>query len=147
MDLAPRAGLTAPTVIGGERTKQYILETTGGGAAILDYDDDGWPDIFLVSGARLDEAGAPSRLYRNRGDGTFADVTSRSGLDAKGWGQGVCAGDYDNDGRVDLFVTYYGQSVLYRNQGGGLFADTTRPAGLDRARALQHGLRVPRLRP
>jgi hypothetical protein len=130
VDLAPRAGLTAPTVIGGERTKQYILETTGGGAAILDYDDDGWPDIFLVSGARLDGAGAPSRLYRNRGDGTFADVTAASGLDRQGWGQGVCAGDYDNDGRVDLFVTYYGQSVLYRNQGGGVFADTTRPAGL-----------------
>jgi enediyne biosynthesis protein E4 len=130
VDLAPRAGLTAPTVIGGERTKQYILETTGGGAAILDYDDDGWPDIFLVSGARLDGTGAPSRLYRNRGDGTFADVTAASGLDRQGWGQGVCAGDYDNDGRVDLFVTYYGRSLLYRNQGGGVFADVTGRAGL-----------------
>ena len=130
VDLAPRAGLHAPTVIGGEREKQYILETTGGGVAIFDYDDDGWPDIFLVSGARLDGTGAPSRLYRNRGDGTFADVTAGSGLDRQGWGQGVCAGDYDNDGRVDLFVTYYGQSVLYRNQGRGMFADATRPAGL-----------------
>ena len=130
VDLAPRAGLTAPTVIGGERTKQYILETTGGGAAILDYDDDGWPDVFLVSGARLDGTGAPSHLYRNRGDGTFADVTAGSGLDRQGWGQGVCAGDYDNDGRVDLFVTYFGQSVLYRNQGGGVFTDVTRGAGL-----------------
>ena len=130
VDLAPPAGLTARTVIGGEREKQYILETTGGGAAILDYDDDGWPDIFLVGGARLDGTGAPSRLYRNRGDGTFADVTAASGLDRQGWGQGVCAGDYDNDGRVDLFVTYYGQSVLYRNQGRGVFADATRPAGL-----------------
>ncbi|HEY8151042.1 MAG TPA: CRTAC1 family protein [Vicinamibacteria bacterium] len=130
VDLAPSAGLTAPTVIGAERTKQYILETTGGGAAILDYDDDGWPDIFLVNGSRLDGEAAPSRLYRNRGDGTFADVTDRSGLHRRGWGQGVCAGDYDNDGRVDLFVTYYGQSVLYRNQGGGVFGDATRPAGL-----------------
>jgi hypothetical protein len=132
VDVAPRAGLTARTVIGGERTKQYILETTGGGAAILDYDDDGWPDVFLVNGSRLGGGTAPSRLYHNRGDGTFADVTAGSGLDRQGWGQGVCAGDYDNDGRVDLFVTYYGQSVLYRNQGGGVFADTTRPAGLMR---------------
>jgi hypothetical protein len=130
VDLAPTAGLTGRTVIGGVQEKRYILETTGGGAANLDYDDDGWPDIFLVSGARLDGAGAPSRLYRNRGDGTFADVTTGSGLDRQGWGQGVCAGDYDNDGRVDLFVTYYGQSVLYRNQGGGVFIDVTRPAGL-----------------
>jgi hypothetical protein len=130
VDLAPKAGLTARTVIGGEKEKAYILETTGGGAAILDYDDDGWPDVFLVNGARLDGAGGPSRLYRNRGDGTFADVTAASGLDGQGWGQGVCAADYDNDGRVDLFVTYYGQSVLYRNQGGGVFADVTRPAGL-----------------
>jgi hypothetical protein len=130
VDLAPSAGLAVPTVIGDVRAKQYILETTGGGAAILDYDDDGWPDIFLVSGARLDGAGAPSRLYRNRGDGTFADRTAVSGLDRQGWGQGVCAADYDNDGRVDLFVTYYGQSVLYRNQGGGVFGDATRSAGL-----------------
>jgi hypothetical protein len=130
VDLAARAGLTVPTVIGGARAKEYILETTGGGAAILDYDDDGWPDIFLVNGSRQGEAGPPSRLYHNRGDGTFADVTAGSGLDRRGWGQGVCAGDYDNDGRVDLFVTYYGQSVLYRNQGGGVFGDATRPAGL-----------------
>jgi enediyne biosynthesis protein E4 len=130
VDLAPSAGLTNPTVIGGARAKQYILETTGGGAAILDYDDDGWPDVFLVNGSRLDGPPGLSRLYRNRGDGTFADVTEGSGLDRRGWGQGVCAGDYDNDGRVDLFVTYYGQSVLYRNQGGGAFRDVTRAAGL-----------------
>jgi enediyne biosynthesis protein E4 len=129
VDLAPSAGLTAPTVIGGERTKEFILETTGGGAAVLDYDGDGWPDVFLVNGARREGAAAPSRLYRNLADGTFADVSARSGLDRVGWGQGVCAGDYDNDGRTDLFVTYYGQSVLYRNQGG-TFVDTTRAAGL-----------------
>ncbi len=130
VDLAPHAGLTAQTVMGGARAKQYILETTGGGAAILDYDDDGWPDVFLVNGRRLGGEAAPSRLYKNQGDGTFADVTGRSGLDGRGWGQGVCAGDYDNDGRVDLFVTYYGQSLLYRNQGGGVFSDATRTAGL-----------------
>lgn len=134
VDLAPGAGLTARTVIGGERTKEYILETTGGGAAILDFDDDGWPDVFLVNGSRLGGSDpSPSRLYRNLGDGTFADVTATSGLARSGWGQGVCAGDYDNDGRVDLFVTYYGQSALYRNQGGGVFADSTRAAGLSSA--------------
>jgi len=134
VDLAPSARLAARTIIGGERTKDYILETTGGGVAIFDYDDDGWPDIFLVNGSRLGGFGGedppPSRLYRNLGDGTFADVTDKSGLGHRGWGQGVCAGDYDNDGRVDLFVTYYGQSVLYRNQGNGVFSDTTRAAGL-----------------
>jgi hypothetical protein len=133
-DIAPSAGLTARTVIGGERTKQYILETTGGGAAILDYDDDGWSDIFLVNGAALEkpEGTEPplSHLYRNAGDGTFTDVTAKSGLTGRGWGQGVCAGDYDNDGRADLFVTYYGDQILYRNSGDGTFSDVTRRAGL-----------------
>jgi len=133
-DIAAPAGLTARTIIGGERTKQYILETTGGGVAILDYDDDGWPDIFLVNGARLpasNGAAAPmSHLYRNNHDGTFADVTRKAGLSATGWGQGVCAGDYDNDGHVDLVVTYYGQQVLYRNNGDGTFTDVTRASGL-----------------
>jgi len=133
-DIAAAAGLTARTIIGGDRTKQYILETTGGGLAILDYDDDGWPDLFFVNGARLasaDGGAAPvSHLYRNNHDGTFADVTRGAGLSATGWGQGVCAGDYDNDGRVDLFVTYYGRQVLYRNNGDGTFADVTRASGL-----------------
>ena len=133
-DLAAAAGLTARTVIGGEHTKDYILETTGGGVAILDYDNDGWPDIFLVNGARLAQASpdtAPaSHLYRNRGDGTFVDVTEKAGVGGRGWGQGVCAGDYDNDGDVDLFVTYYGDQVLYRNNGDGTFSDVTRQSGL-----------------
>ena len=133
-DLAAAAGLTARTVIGGERTKQYILETTGGGVAIVDYDNDGWPDIFLVNGARLansktDEAPV-SHLYRNNGDGTFADVTEKAGVAGHGWGQGVCAGDYDNDGYIDLFVTYYGHQVLYHNNGDGTFSDVTRRSGL-----------------
>jgi enediyne biosynthesis protein E4 len=133
-DLARAAGLTVRTVIGGERTKQYILETTGGGAAIVDYDDDGWPDIFLVNGARLASAAndAPpvSHLYRNNHDGTFADVTGKAGVGGSGWGQGVCAGDYDNDGHIDLFVTYYGKQILYRNNADGTFGDVTRAAGL-----------------
>ncbi|MET0212974.1 MAG: CRTAC1 family protein [Vicinamibacterales bacterium] len=144
-DLAAAAGLRARTVIGGEQTKQYILETTGGGVAIVDYDSDGWPDIFLVNGARLEsapfdsvtlaqgrpgEAAPVSHLYRNNGDGTFADVTAKAGVGGHGWGQGVCAGDYDNDGHIDLFVTYYGHQVLYRNNGDGTFSDVTRRSGL-----------------
>jgi hypothetical protein len=133
VDAAPGAGLTARTVIGGERTKEFILETTGGGVAILDYDDDGWPDVFLVNGARSALDPTPSRLYRNQGDGTFVDVSRGSGLDRRGFGQGVCTGDYDNDGQLDLFVTYYGQSVLYRNEGRGTFADRTGAARLESA--------------
>src|SRR5882672_10070821 len=133
-DLAAAAGLTARTVIGGERTKDYILETTGGGAAIVDYDNDGWPDIFLVNGARLTppstDPAPSSHLYRNRGVGTFVDVTEKAGVGGRGWGQAVCAGDYDNDGDVDLFVTYYGDQVLYRNNGDGTFSDVTRRSGL-----------------
>jgi hypothetical protein len=132
-DLAPAAGLDARTTIGGERTKDYILETTGGGAAIVDYDSDGLPDIFLVNGARRSSSGtesAPSRLYRNNGDGTFTDVTARAGVGGQGWGQGVAAGDYDNDGHPDLFVTYYGHHVLYRNRGDGTFADATPSSGI-----------------
>jgi hypothetical protein len=133
-DLAAAAGLDARTVIGGERAKRYVLETTGGGVAIVDYDNDGRPDIFLVNGSSLSPSStgaAPvSHLYRNNGDGTFADVTAKAGVGRNGWGQGVCAGDYDNDGYVDLFVTYYGNQVLYRNNGDGTFADVTRQAGL-----------------
>ena len=133
-DLAAAAGLNARTVIGGERTKQFILETTGGGVAIVDYDDDGWPDIFLVNGARRSlsaaDAAPVSHLYRNNHDGTFADVTEKAGVAGKGWGQGVCAGDYDNDGHIDLFVTYYGHQILYRNNGDGTFNDVTRGSGL-----------------
>jgi len=137
-DLAAGAGLSARTIIGGDRDKKYILETTGGGVAIVDYDDDGWPDLFFVNGARLassaDGAAPPSHLYRNNHDGTFADVTEKAGLSATGWGQGVCSGDYDNDGHVDLFVTYYGHQVLYRNNGDGTFNDVTRASGLSLSR-------------
>src|SRR5947209_7007856 len=134
VDLAARAGLTARTIIGGEKTKEFILETTGGGIALFDYDIDGWLAIFLVNGSRLE--GFPrgteptNRLYKNNRDGTFTDVTVKAGLVKHGWGQGVCAGDYDNDGFLDLFVTYYGQNVLYHNNGDGTFTDVTRASGL-----------------
>ena len=121
-------------MIGGEKSKQYILETTGGGVAIFDYDNDGWPDIFLVNGSRLE--GFPkgqeptSHLYHNNHDGTFTDVTEKAGLVHTGWGQGVCVGDYDGDGKLDLFVTYYGKNVLYHNNGDGTFTDVTQKSGL-----------------
>jgi hypothetical protein len=133
-DIAEKAGLTARTEAGGERAKRYIVETTGTGVAFVDLDDDGWSDVFLVNGSRLEGFPAgqepTSHLYRNRTDGTFADVTQAAGVGLKGWGQGVCAGDYDNDGHTDLFVTFWGHNVLLRNRGGGTFVDASKPAGL-----------------
>src|SRR6184192_4073945 len=119
-DVSEKAGLTAKVVFGGIDTKKYIIETTGTGVGIFDYDNDGWPDIFLVNGTTLEgfPAGhAPTNhLYRNNHDGTLTDVTVKAGLAASGWGQGVCVGDYDNDGWEDLYVTYYGKNRLYHNQ-------------------------------
>ena len=132
-DVAEKAGLTMSTVFGGKATKKYIIETTGTGAAIFDYDNDGWPDIFLVNGTTLEgfPAGAAptNHLYRNNHDGTFTDVTAKAGLTATGWGQGVCVGDYDNDGWEDLYVTYYGKNRLYHNQNG-VFAEVADGSGV-----------------
>src|SRR6266849_2975340 len=126
-DLAKEAGLTMMNVFGGETTKKYIIETTGTGVAIFDFDNDGWPDIFVVNGTTLEASatgkGPASHLYHNNHDGTFTDVTAKSGLTHTGWGQGVCVGDYDNDGFEDLYVTYYGKNVLYHNNGDGTFTD------------------------
>ncbi|MBZ5545855.1 MAG: VCBS repeat-containing protein, partial [Acidobacteriia bacterium] len=133
-DVARQAGLTAETIIGGVEKKRYFLETVGGGVALLDYDNDGWLDIFLVNGSRLEGFAAgrepTNHLYRNNRNGTFSDVTQAAGLVRSGWGQGVCVADYNNDGRDDLFVTYYGRNVLYRNTGDGTFNDVTAAAGL-----------------
>jgi enediyne biosynthesis protein E4 len=132
-DIAEKAGLTMQDIFGGIETKKYIIETTGTGVAIFDYDNDGWPDIFLVNGTRLEgfpSGAAPSNyLYRNNHDGTFTDVTLEAGLTATGWGQGVCVGDYDNDGWEDLYVTYYGKNRLYHNQGG-VFTEVAEKAGV-----------------
>jgi hypothetical protein len=132
-DVAEKAGLTMQDIFGGIDTKKYIIETTGTGVAIFDYDNDGWPDIFLVNGTRLEglpAGNAPSNhLYRNNHDGTFSDVTVKTGLTATGWGQGVCVGDYDNDGWEDLYVTYYGKNRLYHNQGG-VFTEVAEKAGV-----------------
>jgi hypothetical protein len=130
-DIAVEAGLTALNVSGAPAKKKYIIETTGTGVAIFDYDNDGLPDIFLVNGTTLDGRDKPtSHLYRNLGNLRFEDVTAKAGLTHTGWGQGVCAADYDNDGRRDLFVTYFGHSVLYHNEGNGVFKDVTEQSGL-----------------
>lgn len=135
VDVQKQAGLDIKTIYGGEFKNKYLLETTGCGLAFYDYDDDGWVDLFLVNGWRLE--GFPAgqephcHLFKNNRDGTFTDVTIGSGLEHKtGWGQACCVGDFDNDGHDDLFVTYYGQNALYRNLGNGKFIDVTQQAGL-----------------
>jgi enediyne biosynthesis protein E4 len=135
VDVVHQSGLNIQTTYGGEGSNKYLLETTGCGLAFYDYDNDGWLDLFLVNGWRLDGF-APGQephchLFKNNRDGTFTDVTAGSGLEHKtGWGQACCVGDYDNDGHDDLFVTYYGQNALYRNHGDGTFTDVTDKAGL-----------------
>ncbi|MGA7414470.1 MAG: VCBS repeat-containing protein, partial [Bryobacteraceae bacterium] len=131
-DVAAAAGLTAPTIYGSPDKKDYIIETVGCGVAFLDYDNDGWLDIFLLCGTRLESppAGATNRLYKNNRNGTFTDVTEAAGLIKTGWASSVTVGDYNNDGFDDVFITYYGQNVLYRNNGNGTFTDVTAQAGL-----------------
>jgi hypothetical protein len=137
-DVAEAAGLHAVNVSGGAQRKKYLIEATGNGVVIFDFDGDGLMDIFLVNGTTLDGSGAgrsaTSHLYRNLGGLRFEDVTQKAGLARTGWGQGACAADYDNDGRTDLFVTYYGKSVMYHNEGNGAFRDVTRELGLEAAR-------------
>jgi hypothetical protein len=131
-DVASEAGLTGVNVSGAENSKQYIVETTGNGVAIFDYDNDGLPDIFVVNAGRLgkDSKQPTSFLYHNLGGLKFEDVTAKSGIVQTGWGQGVCVGDIDNHGYPDLFVTQWGQNVLYRNLGNGTFRDETKDRGL-----------------
>lgn len=133
-DMAQEAGLIAANVSGEADNKRYILETTGDGVGIFDFDNDGLPDVFLVNATTMDGKGrggnSTSHLYHNLGNLQFEDVTQKAGLGKVGWGQGVCAGDYDNDGYEDMFVTYYGHSVLYHNEGNGTFKDVTEAAGL-----------------
>jgi hypothetical protein len=137
-DAGRAAGFSATTVYGGEKTNTFLLETTGCGAALFDYDGDGRLDAFVVNGTTLEgfpKGSEPTgHLYRNRGDGAFEDVTARSGIAQTGWGQGACTGDYDNDGHEDLFVTAYGQDRMWRNRGDGTFEDVTAKAGFTRAR-------------
>jgi enediyne biosynthesis protein E4 len=134
VDIAPEAGIVHKTIFGSETSDTYLLETTGCGVAFFDYDNDDWLDLFFVNGTRLE--GFPkgqeptNHLYKNNRDGTFTDVTQQAGLMHTGWGQGVCIGDYDNDGFDDLFVTYWGKNVLYHNNGDGTFTDVSEKAGV-----------------
>lgn len=137
VDVASKAGITVRDVNGNVETKRYIIETTGSGVAILDYDRDGWPDIFIVNGTTLpgetatDKQAKPTNhLFHNNHDGTFSDVTVKAGLVSTGWGQGACVGDYDNDGFDDLYVTGYGKNRLFHNQGNGMFKEVAEQAGV-----------------
>jgi enediyne biosynthesis protein E4 len=135
VNVARAAGLNSKTIFGAERKNKYLLETTGCGVAFFDYDNDGWLDIFFVNGTRFEtvypKGHEPvSRLYKNNRDGTFTDVTMKAGVARTGWGQGVCAGDFDNDGHEDLFVTYWGDCSLWHNNGNGTFTDVAEKAGV-----------------
>jgi hypothetical protein len=135
VDVAQQAGLHDPNIWGGVAHKRLIIETKGSGIAFFDYDNDGWLDIYLTNGNRLDAhwpAGqAPTtHLYKNNRDGTFTDVSEKSGIARSGWQTGVCVGDYDNDGWDDLFCTFWGRNILFHNNGDGTFTDVTRKAGL-----------------
>ncbi len=132
VDVGQDAGLHAPVIYGGVEQKKYLVESTGCGCAFIDYDNDGWMDIFILSGTRLEGApeGATNRLYKNNRDGTFTDVTKKAGLHSVGWACGVCVGDYNNDGFDDIFCTCFGKNILYRNNGDGTFTDLTKEAGL-----------------
>jgi hypothetical protein len=137
VEVSHQAGIDSFHDVTGGPQKDYIPEAKGGGVAVFDYNGDGWPDIFLVSGATFEElenSKAPhphrNKLFRNNKDGTFTDVTEAAGLTSWGWGMAAAAADYDNDGCIDLYVTYYGQNKLYHNNCNGTFTDVTAKAGV-----------------
>jgi hypothetical protein len=139
IDVAEQAGLKVPNVWGGVEHKRVIIETKGSGIAFFDYDNDGWLDIYLTNGSRLDAKWGPgtaptTHLFKNNRDGTFTDVTEKSGLGRSGWQTGVCVGDYDNDGWDDLFCTFWGHNILFHNNGNGTFTDVTKKAGLTQSK-------------
>jgi len=118
----------------GHSPQKFLPESTGPGCAFLDYDNDGWMDIYLVNSGPCDFWTPPTplrnALYRNNRDGTFTDVTEKAGVPGGGYGMGIAVGDYNADGFPDLYVTQYGRSILYRNNGGGTFTDVTEKAGV-----------------
>ena len=131
-DVSAPAGLTAPFLSGLPLTKKYIVEANGAGLAFFDYNNDNYPDIFLLNSARFAKGPQPSNhLYRNNKNGTFTDVTAQAGLTRSGWGNGLCSGDVNNDGHEDLFLTYWGPNALYLNKNG-VFTEVTQAAGLAR---------------
>ncbi len=131
-DIAAQAGLTHPIVYGDVGRTEYILEADGCGIAFLDFDNDNWLDVLVIGGTRWDGAppGATNRLYKNNRDGTFTDVTAKSGLTHTGWCCGITVADYNNDGFEDIFISGWPRNFLYRNNGDGTFTDVTREAGL-----------------
>jgi enediyne biosynthesis protein E4 len=135
MDIAVKAGLTTWSHTMGTPQKNYILETTGSGVALLDYDNDGWLDIFLVNGSTFEaqdgKAPAPqAALFHNNHDGTFTNVAGKAGVTNDRWGFGVAVGDYDNDGWPDIYVSNYGKNRLYHNNHDGTFTDVAEKAGV-----------------
>jgi hypothetical protein len=139
IDVAEQAGLKVPNVWGAIERKRIIIETKGSGIAFFDYDNDGWLDIYLTNGNRLGAHWPTGKeptthLYKNNRDGTFTDVTEKSGLGRSGWQTGVCVGDYDNDGWDDLFCTFWGHNILFHNNGNGTFTDVTHKSGLSQAK-------------
>jgi hypothetical protein len=134
VDVTAASGITFRHVSGREDEKRFIFEAKGGGIGALDYDDDGWIDLYVVQGSTLElwQRGENPHgvLLRNRGDSTFEDVTKQAGLARGAWGMGVSAADYDNDGFVDLYLTNLGPNTLYRNNGDGTFTDVTAKAGV-----------------
>src|SRR5260370_23158828 len=134
-DVAGRAGIT-PVIVAGGPKKNYVLEVNGIGACWLDYNGDGWMDLYLVNGAsvaQLQGKAGPqttNHLYRNNGNGTFTDVTAAAGVPGRGWGFGCVAADYDNHGRTDLFLTNFWLNILYHNRRHGPFGDVTGQTGV-----------------
>ncbi|MCH8292879.1 CRTAC1 family protein [Candidatus Poribacteria bacterium] len=120
--------------INGATGEHLFPETIGSGCAFFDYNNDGWLDIYLVNSGHVTGSGASNALYRNRGDGTFTDVSDAAGVDDTGFGAGVCVADYDGDGWVDVYLCNFGRNTLYRNNGDGTFTDTTETAGVDETR-------------
>jgi hypothetical protein len=134
-DIAAKAGLTTWHHTMGSPSKQFIVEATGSGVALLDYDKDGWLDIYMVNGSTFDalsgKTPAPhAALFHNNHDGTFTDVAGKAGVTNERWGMGVAVGDYDNDGWPDLFVANFGKNRLYHNNHDGTFTDTAEKAGV-----------------
>ena len=135
-NIADRAGINVKHE-NGATPEKYLPETMGGGALLLDYNNDGWLDVFLVNGGSFKDSGraarARHRLYRNLGKGAYTDVTPSSGIEPFGFGMGSCAADYDNDGWVDLYITGVPENRLYHNGPGGTFTDVTKSAGIGAA--------------
>jgi hypothetical protein len=134
VNVSASAGLHAPIIYGDEGRVDYVLESMGCGVAFIDYDNDGWQDIVVLTGQRRFSPNPPDatiRLYHNNRDGTFKDVTAQSGLGRGGiWATGITVADYDNDGFDDIFITCWGQNILFHNDGKGRFTDVTEKAGL-----------------